>query len=948
MTKPALGIHSVLPAALATRRWPNWILPWCLGAALSLPMLPPPATAGPEASRTVIHAGSEIDFPPYAIADASGRASGFSVELLRAVADAAGLDVEVATGPWSEVLAGFKAGRYDVLPLVALSPQRADMAIYTRPHTQAYDCFFVRKGSPPIDSIKGAEGREVIVMGSDAAHEELLRSGVPVRIIETTTIPDAMRLLASGRHDAVLVPKLLGQIVLKDAKLEKLIVPGTPVPDYNRQFAMAVRPGDIELRDRLDRGIAAVHASGRYGELYREWFRAAEEPQAFPWYIVAWIGGSSLLLVVMASGWIRSYRQQKELAQAESRFRGAFHYSGIGIALVSPEGKWLRVNPACCAMLGYSEAELLGMTFQDITFKDDLDADLNQLRRMLAGEIESYSMEKRYSHKQGTIVWALLTVSLVRNAGGSVLYFVSQIQDITERKRAEEDLRRSENRFRAIAANTPDHILIQDGDLRYTYVVNPQLGLTVADMIGKTDHDLLDAEDAERLTAIKRKVLDSGEPIYMEVPLQNSRGDVEYFDSVSMPKTDAEGNVDGIIGYFRNVTERKRAEAERAELEAQLYRAQKLESVGRLAGGVAHDFNNMLGVILGYAELGLMREDLDPAVRAELTEIRKAAERSAGLTRQLLAFARRQPIVPRVLAVNDSVAGLLKMLQRMISENVRLLWEPSPAVWEIKMDPSQFDQMLANLCINARDAIVDTGRITIETANAVIDAAYCASHVDAAPGEYVRITVSDDGQGMTADVLAHIFEPFYTTKELGKGTGLGLATVYGSVAQNNGFISVSSEPGCGTTFSVHIPRHGAVEPVAQGAGGDAALPHGTETILVVEDEEVLLDLARALLELLGYRVLPAGTASEALRLVHEHGSAIDLLLTDVIMPEMNGKELADRVRHLQPAIRLMFMSGYTADVLAPHGVFDDDTHFIPKPFRFPELAARVREVLDGE
>jgi two-component system sensor histidine kinase EvgS len=771
----------------------------------------------------VIQAGSEIDFPPYAIVDAQGRASGFSVELLQAVADAAELDVRVTTGPWPEVLQGFKDGRYDVLPLVALSPQRKDMAEYTRPHTMAYDCFFVRKGSPPIASIKGAEGREVIVMTSDAAHEALLHSGVPVHIVETKTIPEAMQLLASGRHDAVLVPRLLGQLVLRDLKLAGIIEAGTPVPDYNRQFAFAVRPGDPRLRDQLDHGIAVVQASGRYGEIYRKWFHDLEGATRFPWYLLAWAGGSLVLLAVLGSGWFWSYRQQQKLVVSEERFRGAFQYSAIGMALISPEGRWLRVNPAICSMLGYTEAELRAITFQDITYPEDLDADLDQVRRMLAGEIETYSMEKRYLHRQGSIVWALLTVSLLRDVDGGALYFVSQIQDFTGRKQAED---------------------------------------------------------------------------------------------------------------------------QRAALVAQLQQAQKMESIGRLAGGVAHDFNNMLGVILGHAELGLTRVEPSDPVCADLNDIRKAAERSADLTRQLLAFARRQVVAPRVLAVNEAVAGLLKMLQRLIGEDIELCWLPATGIWPVRMDPSQLDQVLANLCVNARDAIAGMGRVTITTANVTVDEADGVARVDASPGDYVRIAVSDDGQGIDADVAAHIFEPFYTTKEHGKGTGLGLATVYGAVRQNNGFITVASEPGHGATFSIHLPRHAAADGASPVADAVVSNPRGTETILLVEDEEAMLSLAGMLLEQLGYRVLPAGSPDAALRFAQEHGSAIDLLLTDVIMPEMDGKALACSVRVLRPSIKLMYMSGYTADVIAPHGVLDGATHFIQKPFRFQELAAKVREALD--
>jgi CheY-like chemotaxis protein len=354
----------------------------------------------------------------------------------------------------------------------------------------------------------------------------------------------------------------------------------------------------------------------------------------------------------------------------------------------------------------------------------------------------------------------------------------------------------------------------------------------------------------------------------------------------------------------------------------------------------------MLNVILGYTELALLKLDSAQPLFSYLTEVRKAAERSADLTRQLLAFARKQTVMPKVLDLNETVAGILKMLQRLIGEDIDLHWQPKSALWPVKVDPSQLDQILANLCVNARDAISGVGIMTIETENSAFDEEYCAANAGFAPGEYVRLTVSDNGCGMDKEMQEHIFEPFFTTKGVGEGTGLGLATVYGIVKQNNGFINVYSEPGQGTTFTIYLPRYAAKTMKAK---QEVPVPAagGRETILLVEDEATILEMTTMMLKMHGYTVLAADTPCKAIRLAEEYAGEIDLLLTDVVMPEMNGRDLAKTLLFLYPDLKRLFMSGYTANVIAHHGVLDEGVQFIQKPFSLNGLASKVRETLDA-
>lgn len=400
-----------------------------------------------------------------------------------------------------------------------------------------------------------------------------------------------------------------------------------------------------------------------------------------------------------------------------------------------------------------------------------------------------------------------------------------------------------------------------------------------------------------------------------------------------------DGTLSGYVAIIRDMSERNR-------LQAELLQAQKMEAVGRLAGGVAHDFNNLLTVVQGYAEIALRRLDpADPLVR-DLKQILKASSHSTDLTRQLLAFARRQTASPQPLVLNDSVAGMLNMLRRLIGEDVELQWRPGKDLWPVRIDPAQIDQILANLIVNARDALSGPGKITVETANVVLSEEDRARHADFLPGPFVMLAVSDTGSGMDQATLARIFEPFFTTKEHGRGSGLGLATVYGIVKQNGGFIHVYSEPGTGSTFRIYLPRSEGRGPSPKEAVRPEHKKTGTETVLLVEDEAPLLELATRLLRSLGYTVLSAADPAQALQIAKAHDGDIHLVMTDVIMPGMNGRELFRRLLEHRPGLKCLFTSGYPSDVIASHGVLEQGVHFLEKPYNLERLAAKLREAIE--
>jgi two-component system, cell cycle sensor histidine kinase and response regulator CckA len=649
-------------------------------------------------------------------------------------------------------------------------------------------------------------------------------------------------------------------------------------------------------------------------------------------------------------------KTEDALRASEERFRRIFQHSASGMVLVSPDFHFLQVNDGFCKMLGYTESELMEKTFQDVTLPEDRPLGGELVRQVLSGEMEAFHLEKRYLHKNGTVVWGLVSCALIRDTQNKPLHFVTQIQDFTQRKQTEETLRESEEKYRIIAMNTVDVIVVMDMNLRCTFVsptVERLRGFTVAEAMGQTLEQVITPESLQRVQKVIEEEMqleasgmaDPGRTRILEAEEHKKDGSTIWVEIAASFLRDRNGKAIGILSVSRDITERKRAKEEKAKLEDRLRQAQKMESVGRLAGGVAHDFNNMLGVILGHAELAL--EHVDPAqpLHANLKEIQSAAQRSADLTRQLLAFARKQTVAPKVLDLNDTIASMLNMLHRIIGENIELVWLPGNNVWPVEMDPSQINQILANLCVNARDAIADVGIVTIKTGNSVLDEEYCVHHPGLVPGDYVLLVVSDNGRGMDNETLKYIFEPFFTTKAIGEGTGLGLATIYGIVKQNKGFIGVHSESGQGTIFEIHLPRHSGktTEVSAEGSSGPSICSR--ETILLVEDESAILKMTRSMLEQQGYTVLAASTPGEAMRLAREHAGEIHMLMTDVVMPEMNGRELANNVISLYPHLKRLFMSGYTADVIAHHGVLEPGVYFLQKPFSMKELTAKVREVL---
>lgn len=527
--------------------------------------------------------------------------------------------------------------------------------------------------------------------------------------------------------------------------------------------------------------------------------------------------------------------------------------------------------------------------------------------------------------------------------------------EITERRRVESGLRLSEEKYRFLAEKMGDLVWTLDMNLRSTYIgpsIERVLGFTPEERQKMTAREKFTPESLRKINTLLREELerdkdpdvDPDRSVEIEVEYYHRNGTTLWLENTIKPIRDASGQLTGIYGVSRDVSQRRKAEKEKEVLQEQLLLAQKMESLGRLAGGVAHDFNNLLTVILGHTELALREFSPGEKLYSNILQIHTAAEHSAALAGQLLAFARKQITTPEVLNLNNTMSGMLMMLGRLIGENIQLVWKPGRNLWPVKIDPGQIDQIIANLCVNARDAIDKAGMITIETENISIGS-FCGQ--ECPPGDYVMITVSDTGHGIDSNHMKHLYEPFFTTKEIGRGTGLGLATVYGIVKQNSGCIDVRSSPGTGTTFSICLPRSEESNCDSPGEPAGELLGGCGETILLVEDEEAVLELTRTLLEELGYNVLFAGLPCEALSIAENHPGRIHLLLSDVVMPEMNGRDLAELIRAVRPEVKCLFMSGYTADIISLSNLSDQSVCFMPKPFTLRDIADNVRNALNS-
>ncbi len=1082
------------------------------------------------ADRPII-VGGDSRYPPFEYLDDQGKPAGFTVELTRAIAEEMNMAVQVRLGERTDILAALQNGDIDIIEGIFYSPERDRSFDFSPSHLLAHFVAVTRgeSGSPP-QSFADLADKSIVVQRGDVVLDILTENGLRDRVNVVATQDEVLHSVSTGESDCALLPRMNSRYLIEKNGWDNLVIGKHSF--LAGEYGYGVAQGNVALLAQFTEGLRILQENGEYRRIHEKWLGLYEEKQPdFP-AILRYIAMAVLPLLALSALlalWTWSLRRQvarktREVEESADSFRFIFEAANVGKSLTLPSGK-INVNRAFAEMLGYTQVELEDTDWQSITPPEDLPIAEKAIAPLLNGSKDKARFEKRYIHKNGSTIWADVSVVIRRDAQGEPLYFVTNVVDISERKHVEMQMRHLNSVLRTIrhinqlivrerdretlireagkllvnnrgylsvmiilvdAKNQPffwsleglaasnerlagllergtlpgccilavkedEVVLIDDrrgvcvacptaqecpakeslcavlrydgctlgylvvavedelavdkeerdlfgemaGDLGYALHVIAReeehakseaalqrsesrfrhfaemapVGIIISDekqktlfastkfteLFGYTIEDIPSVEQwwplaypeedlRDRVRREWQKVVDTvrrthSESAPMEYPVTCKDGSVRQVEF----RLAVSGGLNLVV--LVDISARKRAEKEQKKLQAQLIQAQKMESVGRLAGGVAHDYNNMLSVIMGFTELALSKTTVDDPRRDDLEEVLAAAHRASDITRQLLAFARRQTIAPKVLDLNDTVGNMLKMLRRLIGEDIDLLWRASPGLWAVNIDPSQLDQILANLCVNARDAIADVGKVTIETGNTIFDEKYCKEHNGFIPGEYVLLAVSDNGCGMDGATLDRVFDPFFTTKESGKGTGLGLATVYGIVKQNAGFINVYSELGGGTTFKIYLPRHRSSTDQLQITVEDE-MPRGHgETVLVVEDEVSILRLAIKMLRELGYTPLQAQGPQQALELAEKHEGEIDLLLTDVIMPEMNGRQLAEELHKIYPEVRSLFMSGYTANVIAHHGVLDADVHFLQKPFSSRELALRVQEAL---
>ena len=649
--------------------------------------------------------------------------------------------------------------------------------------------------------------------------------------------------------------------------------------------------------------------------------------------------------------WDIASRKQAEavLREHEDKFHIAFENAPMGMSIIGPKGEYLAANSALCRMFGYSREEILAGTINKITHPDDIERGNLWIRKMIGGDTSEPEFEKRYIHKDGHVVWGLVRAQWVRNEDGSPRMSVVHVLDITERKQAEQEILARERRLREaheIALMGDWQLDLKSGAMRWADGISRLLEFDQATTTPSFDLFMayVHPDDRGDVAGIHAAAIDQNIPADLIHRLLLPDGRIKFVRRIFRVEPNLDGLGSWVSGILQDITSIRQAEEQRAQLETKLHRAQKMEAIGYLAGGVAHDFNNLLTVMGGNASLALLDAPAGSPLADLLSEILKGVSSAAELTRQLLAFSRKQVIAPKVMNLNGLIGQMSAMLRRLLGEDLEFETILASDLGQVRLDAGQLEQILVNLAVNARDAMLDGGKLTVKTANVVFDGEVIQAGNQRPSGSFIMLAVSDNGSGMTEAIKQHIFEPFFTTKDAGRGTGLGLAMVYGAVSQNHGHIEVYTEVGVGTTFKIYLPR------VDQSPDAPQALPiavtaAGHETVVFVEDDLAVKHLGERVLVRNGYKVFAFANGALALAAVRAMEEPFDLLVTDVVMPGMNGRALSEEVRKVYPKVKVLFTSGYTQNVIAHHGVLESGIEFLAKPYSPEVLARRVREVL---
>ncbi len=961
----------------------------CLALAGSLAGWPAPAPAqeapapsdiAPAASTTTenegtrarsILFGGDEDFYPYEWRDKDGLPHGFNIDLVRALGEVLGCEVRIELDRWDRIRHGVEVERRIDLSDMYHSEARARVVDFAEPFAVVWEQAYVRKGGPEISGLEDLRGLHVLVHRTGYIDEYLEAWDPTLTRIPVSSEITALRELAEGRGDVALVAQIVGRLTQELPGLETLRTSGPPL--LPRPYGLVVRKGDAALLADINRGMEILRTTGRLQAIEDRWFGSREEPGALTRFIarnLPWM--LAIVSGLLALGWALSLllgrkvaRQARELRveleerrkaeealkQSREQFRLAFQNSpsilGISDLLT---GEYLDVNGAFEKVLGYTREETLGRSSTEMNIWVD-ERDRIRTKEELDSRGMVRDQEIRLRRKDGTIIRALVAADLIHLGGRPCL--LTNVLDISDRARWEQALRDSEERWKFALEGAGEGVWDWD-------VANERMFVSrrFKEILGYPDEAFdylpmpltqhVPVEDFDRLEREFQEYLAGRRSVFQTEIRMRGRDDEFRWVNVRGRAVgkDEKGLPHRVIGTILDVTDRRRADEERASLEEQLRQSQKMEVVGQLAGGIAHDFNNQLMVIRGYCDL-LQGQGLDARSLALLNEVVRASDRAATMTGRLLAFGRKQVRRLSVFNPNRVLADMTGALNMMAGESITLAYEAAPNLGCVRADREQVEQVVANIVVNARDAMPGGGRLTIRTRNIVLDEEYVRHNVGARMGPHVMMSFQDSGIGMDAAIAARIFEPFFTTKQEGLGSGLGLSIVYGIVKQSGGHVTVESEPGRGSVFKVYLPR------VEEEPSEDHAAPSGLvqrtrpATVLFVEDDPNLFSLLRGVLETAGYHVLAAPVPEQALDLANAHEGTIDLLVTDVVMPGLSGPVVAERLQAKRPGLRILFISGYPKDVLERQTVLPPGIRLLGKPFSPRELLATIQKVLDA-
>ena len=892
--------------------------------------------------------GGDASYPPFEYLDKNGRPAGYNVDLTRAIAREMGLDIEIRLDDWAKIREALSRGEIDAVQGMFYSAERNREFDFSPPHMTINHVAVVRReaGNPP-ETLSELAGRRLVVMKGDIMDDFAAKNGFAERVTAVATQEEVLRELAQGRYDCALVARIPALFWIKENGWDHLAVGKRSL--LSAEYCYAVPKNRKALLTQLGEGLKVVEETGEFRRIQNKWFGVyGESPPGFAAVLryVAMVAIPLLLLVLGFFLWSWSLRKKvasrtAELKESRESLLITLHSIGDAVIATDIAGRITRMNKVAERLTGWTFSSACGMmlnqVFQIVNAKTRKAVE-NPVELVLeSGKVVGLANHSVLISRDGTEFQIADTAAPILDENGATRGVILVFSDVTDRYKTEQQLLE----LGEAVKQASEGVVITDTDGRFIYAnqaFEKITGYTLDELSGQTPRILKSGRQDDAFYKNLWETILSGNSWTGRIINKRKDGCFYTAECFISPVKDPEGRTINFVWMTRDISKE-------LSLENMLAQAQKMEAIGRLAGGIAHDFNNLLSIILGYAEMLIDNTDrLHPNYEG-LNEILDASHRARGVTQQLLAFGRRQVLEIKTLDINTVISGFQKLLQRVTTEDIRLQIDLMETQGLIRADTSQLEQILMNLAVNAKDAMPDGGVLNIETACVELDENYAAGKSGVIPGRYVMISVSDSGIGMAPETVDKIFEPFFTTKDEGKGTGLGLATVYGIVKQHGGNIWVYSEPGRGTTFKIYLPEVMDMPAVEAKTISRIEAPTVSATIMVVEDDIPVRNLACKIIAGKGHHVIEAINADDAIEKARDFKGKIDLILTDVIMPTMKGPEVCSKISEIHPEVRVLYMSGYTENIIARHGVLKEGVRFLQKPFSKKSLLDKIAKVL---